>query len=201
MCWQGKSSVLLSSVSLELFLQAQTLKLGGVSTQYTTITTTSFTMMLLMMMRFSSSNSIHHSSSQSMNHYQGSCLYYTGNMINIIMKSFFSQISVSIFLWAMRPTTHEGGFEYKLESVLKERISNKITLFVDFLTNWETAHTAPELSVRFNSMNQHFWAQNIKTYNKNNKECHFAKSSFINNNSYQLASTNFQMIFSFLSYR
>ena len=39
------------------------------------------------------------------------------------------------------------------------------------------SHTASELSIRFNSMNQHFWAQNIKVYHKNNKKCHFAKSS------------------------
>ena len=37
-------------------------------------------------------------------------------------------------------------------------------------------HTATEPSVRFNLMNQHFWAQNITIYHKNNKnkKCHFA---------------------------
>ena len=36
-------------------------------------------------------------------------------------------------------------------------------------------YTTSELNVRCYSMNQHFWAQNIKIYYKNNKKCHFAK--------------------------
>ena len=38
-------------------------------------------------------------------------------------------------------------------------------------------HTASEPSSRVNSMNQHFWLQNIKIYHKNNRKCHFAKYS------------------------
>ena len=52
-------------------------------------------------------------------------------------------------------------------------------------------HTMSEPSDRFNSMNQPFWAQNIKIYHKNNKKCHFVKSSCIHEAIYQLASTNF----------
>ena len=52
-------------------------------------------------------------------------------------------------------------------------------------------HTASELSVRFNSMNQHFWAQNIKIYHKNNKKMPLCQFFLLPEKSYQLASTNF----------
>ena len=36
--------------------------------------------------------------------------------------------------------------------------------------SFEYRHTVSEPSVRFNSMNQHFWAQNIEIYHKNNNK-------------------------------
>ena len=69
------------------------------------------------------------------------------NMINIIMKSFFSQISVSIFLWAMEKererTREEEVVQIQIrkwvllkEAVLFINFPTKLYLFVDFLTNW-----------------------------------------------------------------
>ena len=46
-------------------------------------------------------------------------------------------------------------------------------------------HTTSKQSGRINSMNQHFWLQNIKIYHKNNKKCHFAKYSSLHEATYQ----------------
>ena len=67
-------------------------------------------------------------------------------MINFIMKSFFSQISVSIFLWAMEKererTREEEVVQIQIrkwvllkEAVLFINFPTKLYLFVDFLTN------------------------------------------------------------------
>ena len=56
-------------------------------------------------------------------------------------------------------------------------------------------HTTFESSDRFNSMNQHCWAQNIKILHKHNKKCHFSKSSCLHEAICQPTSTNFWMIF------
>ena len=50
-------------------------------------------------------------------------------------------------------------------------------IFFQCVFNPFLGHTASEPSGRVNSMNQHFWLQNIKIYHKNNKKCHFAKYS------------------------
>ena len=53
---------------------------------------------------------------------------------------------------------NEGGFQ----CIPKLAFPGEIIFFIQL-------HTASELSDRFNSMNQHFWAQNIKMYHKNDK--------------------------------
>ena len=64
----------------------------------------------------------------------------------------------------------------------------------------EIIHTAYEPSGRINSMNQHFWLQNIKIYHENNKKCYFAKYSSLHEAFYQPMSTNFlDDIFIFVS--
>ena len=58
----------------------------------------------------------------------------------------------------------KGHLEWvKFMHHLKENTAQTLTESVSKLY----AHTASEPSIWVNSMNKHFWAQNIKTYHKN----------------------------------
>ena len=82
-----------------------------------------------------------------------------------------------------------GKVEEKIKIMIFFCNSTKEIVFL-FL-NPDSSNTASELSGRFNSMNQHFWLQNIKIYHKNNKKFHFAKYSSLHEAIYQPTSTNF----------
>ena len=128
----------------------------------------------------------------------GQCIFFISFLVIFLFKKIMPKAEFLFWLCLHKKTHVKNIQECTSQTYTKRFLSHK---YIIQLTNnisgssrthvSQSRHTTSEQSGRFNSMNQHFWLQNIKIYHKINNKCHFAKYFSLHKAIYQPTSTNF----------